>query len=295
MKWSVTSHRKIWFIVSLVLIGIGIMSMAVRGLNFGIDFVGGIRMELEFSHQISERDLRAVLSDHGMGDAEIQLVGTDRRVASIKSLSLPGGDERQLLYGALEESIGEFRIASLDEVMPVIGSEIQRQGLMAVLIASLGMIAYITYRFEFRFAVVALTTAIHDVVLALGIFSLLWLEIDSAFIAAILTIVGYSINDTIVIFDRIRENLKYRQKESLSQLVDQSVVQTLSRSINTSATTLLAVSALFVFGSVTIRDFTVALMIGVIAGTYSSIFVASPLWVTWQEWAVRRDQARSHG
>lgn len=292
MRFRFILYRKVWFGISLALILIGLVSLGTRGLNFGIDFVGGIRFEMELEEATSEMPVREVLAAHGMGDAEIQLIGADRRTVSIRSRALPGADERQALYQDLEAALGSFSLTSLDEVMPVIGTELQRQGLMAIGLASILMVAYISYRFEFKFGVVAIATALHDVLLALGLFSLLWLEIDTAFIAAILTIVGYSINDTIVIFDRIRENLKYRKKESLSEVVDTGINQTLSRSINTSATTLLAVSALLVFGSATIRDFSLALIIGILAGTYSSIFVASPLWVTWQEWSHNRLASR---
>ncbi len=288
MRYRFIPHRKIWFTISLVLILVGLVSLATRGLNFGIDFVGGTRMEMEFEEGATEGPVREILARHGMGDAEIQLIGEDRQTVSIRSRHVPDAEMRQVLYEDMEAALGPFSLASLDEVLPVIGGELQRQGLLAIGLASVLMVLYITYRFEFKFGVVAIATALHDVTLALGMFSLLWLEIDTAFIAAILTIVGYSINDTIVIFDRIRENLKYRKKETLTEIVDMGINQTLSRSINTSATTLLAVAALLIFGSATIRDFSLALIIGILAGTYSSIFVASPLWVTWQEWSQQR-------
>ncbi len=291
--WGFSKRRRTWFMLSLIMITVGLLSLAARGLNLGIDFVGGTRLELEFRESVTEGQIREVLAGYELGDAEIQLLGAERSTVSIRAMALPAGDERRRLFDELETTAGQFVVASLDEVMPIIGREIQQQGLVAVALASLAMVAYITYRFQLRFAVVALATALHDVVLTLGVFSLLWLEIDSAFVAAMLTIVGYSINDTIIIFDRIRENLKHRQRETLAQLVDMSISQTLSRSINTSATTLLAVSALFIFGSTTIRDFSLALMIGIAVGTYSSIFVASPLWLTWQELAVARSRSDS--
>lgn len=291
--WGFSKRRRTWFMLSLIMITVGLLSLAARGLNLGIDFVGGTRLELEFRESVTEGQIREVLAGYELGDAEIQLLGAERSTVSIRTMALPAGDERRRLFDELETLAGPFVIASLDEVMPIIGREIQQQGLVAVALASLAMVAYITYRFQLRFAVVALATALHDVVLTLGVFSLLWLEIDSAFVAAMLTIVGYSINDTIIIFDRIRENLKHRQRETLAQLVDMSISQTLSRSINTSATTLLAVSALLIFGSTTIRDFSLALMIGIAVGTYSSIFVASPLWLTWQELAAAGSRSDS--
>ncbi len=291
--WGFSKRRRTWFVLSLIMITVGLLSLAARGLNLGIDFVGGTRLELEFRESVTEGQIREVLAGYELGDAEIQLLGAERSTVSIRTMALPAGDERRRLFDELETLAGPFVIASLDEVMPIIGREIQQEGLVAVALASLAMVAYITYRFQLRFAVVALATALHDVVLTLGVFSLLWLEIDSAFVAAMLTIVGYSINDTIIIFDRIRENLKHRQRETLAQLVDMSISQTLSRSINTSATTLLAVSALLIFGSTTIRDFSLALMIGIAVGTYSSIFVASPLWLTWQELAAAGSRSDS--
>ena len=171
----------------------------------------------------------------------------------------------------------------MEEVDPIVGQELKEKALLATIIASLGMIIYITLRFEFKFAITAILAVLHDALIVLGFFALFKIPINAPFIAAILTILGYSINDTIVIYDRIRENIRLLHKETLDKIINISLKQTLTRSINTSLTTLLAIIMLYFFGGETIKDFTLALIIGIIAGTYSSIFIASPLWYTWKK------------
>ncbi|MFW5897068.1 MAG: protein translocase subunit SecF, partial [Bacillota bacterium] len=192
------------------------------------------------------------------------------------------------------DGLGDYEISSMDMVSPVIGRELTRSGLTALAVALVGMVIYITVRFQFRFAATAVITLLHDSLITLGLFSLLRVEVDQAFIAAILTIVGYSVNDTIVIFDRIRENLKYRTRgEMLSTLVDKSIHQSLSRSLITSITTFAAIAGIYLFGGASIKNFTFALMLGIVVGTYSSIFVASPIWLTWSEKRPSRSTSRT--
>jgi len=277
-EFSFMRRRKTWYAISLTLIVVGLLSLAFRGLNFGIEFAGGSALQVRYEEAVAVAQVREVLAEYDLANAQVQKLGEgDEETIRIKARSLPEGERREALFASLAE-LGEYKTIGLDEVMPEIGSELQRQSLFALAVASAAMVVYITLRFEFRFAVAAIAALLHDVLIALGFFSLLWIEIDSAFVAAILTIIGYSINDTIVVFDRIRENLKYRRTSAVEPVVDASIHQTLVRSVNTSLTTFLAVAALYVFGGTTLKDFTLALLVGVVVGTYSSIFVASPLW-----------------
>jgi preprotein translocase subunit SecF len=199
--------------------------------------------------------------------------------------------------GDIQKKLGNFDVLRVEKVGAIIGSELTRQAMLALVISWLLMIAYITYRCEFKFAVSGILALIHDIIVVVGLFSLLRKEIDASFVAAILTIVGYSINDTIVIFDRIRENLKTRKKtETMQELVNHSIWQTMTRSIYTVMTVLFCTAALYFFGGETTKNFALALLIGFTSGAYSSIFNASPIWVTWKEWEERRRiQARVKG
>lgn len=289
------SHRRKWFGISGIIILIGLVSLLFQGLNLGVDFTGGSVLELDYESPVTSAEVEAALVpfDAMTGSQILRLGDAEAPLIRIKSPALPEGAEREAMYEALG-TLGDYSIASMDVVSPVIGREMTRAGLTALAVALLGMVAYITIRFEFRFAVTAMVTLLHDSLITLGLFSLLRVEVDQAFIAAILTIVGYSVNDTIVVFDRIRENLKYRSaSEASSDLVDRSIHQTLSRSLITSVTTFAAVMGIYIFGGVSIRNFSLALMLGVAVGTYSSIFVASPIWVTWQEMRPARSTSRS--
>ena len=279
-------HRRKWFSVSGALLLIGIISLLVQGLNLGVDFTGGMLLELDFEDPVTIAQVQGVLTNFDeMQDAQVQRLGDPEAPSMrIRSRGLPDGEQREQMYQALRE-LAQFEIAELDPVSPVIGQELTRAGLTAIGVALLGMVAYITLRFQFRFAVSAMAALLHDSLITLGLFSLLQVEIDTAFIAAILTIVGYSVNDTIVVFDRVRENLKYRESGTrMAEIVNKSINEILSRSVATSVTTFVAVAGLYLFGGESIRNFTLALMLGVLIGTYSSIFIASPIWLSWQEW-----------
>ena len=193
-----------------------------------------------------------------------------------------------MIDDSLSKHFGEVQARRTEMVGPVVGQELVKQALMALLLAAIGMLIYLSFRFEYRFATVAVLAVLHDALIVLGIFALLAKEINSPFIASILTVVGYSVNNTIVIFDKIRENMSFRKRESWAELANKSINETLTRSINTSLTTLLAVLALFFFGGATIQDFVLALLLGIVVGTYSSVFVAGPLWVVWKDWDDRR-------
>ncbi|MFO8061093.1 MAG: protein translocase subunit SecF [Bacillota bacterium] len=294
-SFSFMGTRRLWFALSGTLLLIGIVSLLFQGLNLGVDFTGGSVLELAYQDPVTPAAVEEVLAGYPETQgAQVQRLGSSESpTIRIRARDLPSGGDREAMYAALAE-LGSFEIALLDEVSPAIGRELTRAGLLAVGVAILGMITYITLRFEFRFAACAIAALLHDSVITLGLFSLLRMEIDGAFIAAVLTIVGYSVNDTIVVFDRIRENLRYRKRgEDLAFTVDRSIRQTLMRSLATSVTTFVAVGSIWAFGGATIRSFTAALLLGIVVGTYSSIFLASPLWIAWQDWRPAKTVSRA--
>ncbi len=275
--------RKVWFIISAILILVGFVSMAIpgRGFRLGVDFTGGLLTDVKFEKPVTTSGVREAVVGAGVEGAQVQIASEDNTQVILRTRSLTQ-DESKAMNQALEKQLGKFEVLRVEEVKGVIGSELARKGLFALVIANIGMVIYITLRFEYKFALTGIAALIHDVLVVIGFYSILGYEANSPFVAAILTIVGYSINDTIVVFDRIRENQKTMRREPLSEVVNVSINQTMARSLNTSLTTLLALLAVFFFGGRTIRDFTVALMIGITTGTYSSIFIASPLWYLWK-------------
>jgi preprotein translocase subunit SecF len=255
------------------------------GLNWGVDFTGGTILERRVGRGVSTGEIGAVMDgavpEMNLSSSAIQLVDGDREfIVRTHELS---NDEILRIDKAFEEAFGGLVELRTEVVGPVIGRELVRNAVLAVVVASIGILLYVAYRFEHRFAVVAVAALFHDVVLVLGCFVLLRREINSPFVASVLTVVGYSINNTIVIFDRMRENLKLSPKEPLPELVEGSIRQSLTRTINTSITTLLTVLMLVIFGGSAIRDFALALLIGVVVGTYSSVLVSGPLWLMWTE------------
>lgn len=292
MKFDIIGKRYWFFLLSAIAIIPGIISMAVQGFNLGIDFTGGTLMDLQFSRPVTVTEVRTALQEFNLENSTIQLAGSEHIEASpnvfIRTHVL-SDDERRVVLGGMEKSLGSFETLRVEKVGAVIGSELTMNAIIALLISWALMIVYITYRFEFKFAVAGIAAIAHDIVLVLGVFSLLHKEIDASFVAAILTIVGYSINDTIVIFDRIRENLKTHSKtQSFAELVNHSIWQTMTRSIYTVLTVVAATAALYFFGGETTKNFSLALLIGFISGAYSSIFNASPIWVTWKEYEARK-------
>ncbi len=279
---KIMNKRTIWFSISAVMIAISIFSLLTNGLNLGVDFTGGSFMALTFEREVTLAEVRDVLADFGMAKSGLQRDQADPATVFIRTPRLD--EERRVeIIHALEERVGDIVAEDVYMVSGIISEELTRQALMALAIAAVAMLVYITFRFEFRFGLAAIVALLHDALITIGFFSVLGIEVTGAFVAGILTVIGYSINDTIVVFDRIRENVKYRKKETFAQVADKSISQTIVRSINTSLTTLLAVTALYAFGGRTIKDFSLALMVGILIGTYSSIFLASPLWVMLRE------------
>lgn len=281
-------RRRLWFALSLAITLASLVSLAVQGLNFGVDFTGGVLWTLRFERPAGEGAIRAVLAEQGVQEAIVQSVAdADGHEFIVRTPALPAGATDRI-GAALRERVGPFTQLSLDEVSATIGAEITRNALIALAVAIAGMIAYMALRFEYRFALAAIVALLHDITVVIGVFSLFRLQVDASFVAAVLTIFGYSVNDTVVVFDRIRENLQHRRREPLAELVNRSINQVLLRTLRTGVSTLLALAAVFAFGGETIRNFALALIIGILTGTYSSVAIASPLWLLWRQ----RDELR---
>ena len=277
MLFHFIKPRKIWYLISILVIVPGLISLMLQGLNLGIDFTGGNLLEVKFDRPVAVQEVRQVMAEQGLDSSRgIQQVGNDNFIIRTQALNEA---ESAKLVKAMDEQISGMTLLRNDFVGPIIGKELTQRALLALLVASVLMIIYITVRFEFKQGIAAIIAILHDVLVVVGIFSIFQFEVDSAFVAAVLTIIGYSINDTIIIFDRIRENLRPRRRMALEDLVNISLWQTLARSINTVLTVLLVLVAMYFLGGGTIKYFVLAMIIGVISGAYSSIFTASPIWV----------------
>ena len=277
------------FVVSSVLIIGSLVAFLMQGLNFGIDFKGGILVEISSSEPVDIGNLRGRMQTLELGEVQIQQFGTATDVL-IRVAEADGAvsTERDLsAVDAIRQDLeGEFEIRRVEIVGPQVSRELIQTGLLAVVAAISSMLIYIWFRFEWQFSVGAVMALVHDVILTIGVFSLLQLDFNLSILAAILTIVGYSMNDTVVVYDRVRENLRKYKKMDISELLDIAINQTLSRTVITSVTTLLALIALYTLGGEVIRGFTFAMIWGVLVGTYSSIFIAAPLLI---QLGVKRD------
>lgn len=275
MKISIIQKRKIWYAVSVVILLAGMVSMLVQGLNLGIDFVGGNKIAVQFEQQVDIADLRDAMEENGLGNSKIQELDDGSFVLKTIELDQAAQD---VLMADLAERFGSMEIVSSNMVGPSVGAELKKNAVISLVLAVILMIAYISYRFELHFALAGVIALFHDVFIVVAIFSILQLEVDSTFIAALLTVFGYSINDKIVVFDRIRENMGRVKKDQLSGIVDLSIAQSFTRSMNTSISTLILLLAMLFLGGETTRIFVLAMSLGVIAGTYSSLCIASPIW-----------------
>ncbi|MEE9578203.1 MAG: protein translocase subunit SecF [Gemmatimonadota bacterium] len=299
-KYSFMAGRRRAYIASAVLIGIGIASIALHGgLEYGVDFTGGTLVQVEFNEQMNAADLRSVVEEAGFAGAAIQSFGGEReyliRLQTFEEIAGQGEVERVL--DALSAEFGEdgYTVQRVEAVGPKVGSELQRKAVLAILMSFVLTLIYLAFRFEWRFGVAAVVATIHDILITFGFISLVGIEITLGTVAAILTIVGYSLNDTIVVFDRIRENLRKKRKEPYETTLNRSINETLPRTVLTSGTTLVTLLALFLFGGSVIRPFAMVLILGVLIGTYSSIFVASPALLEIEEYGRRRAKAqRAH-
>jgi preprotein translocase subunit SecF len=290
--------RRTFFIASLILIMLGMGAIVVRGLEFGIDFVGGTEIVVEFDEAIPISDIRTVLTGAGFEQAEIKTFGSPRDIL-IRTIEIQQEERvRDIILRILAENFPENPMIILreDTIGPAIGAELRKDAITAVIVALIAILGYIAIRFKFVYGLGAVAALFHDVLVAIGLLALLNglspylnLEINQHIVAAFLTIIGLSVNDTVVIFDRIRENLKLYRSWSLYDVINKSINDTLSRTIITSGTVLIVLVILFVFGGEVTRGFALTLIIGIITGTYSSIYIASALVIEW----VNRSQAKA--
>lgn len=284
-KWKIIEKRYIFVGLSWVLALAATALLMTRGLNFGVDFNGGSLLEVQSKGgPLDVGGLRVKLDGLGIGEVQVQGVGTTGtealiRIAQQKATDELSEDKAQIAATDKIKSVlgSDIEIRRTEIVGPAVSAELKRTGVIAVIAAMLGILAYVWFRFEWQFAVAAIVALIHDVFITVGMFSLFWYEFDLATVAALLTLAGYSINDTVVVFDRIRENLRKYKKMPLQELLNLSINETLSRTVITSLVTSLAVLALYIFGTQVIHGFSFAMLFGIAIGTYSSIFVAASL------------------
>lgn len=296
---NIIGKKNWYFLISLLVIIPGIMSLFMWGLQLSIEFTGGSRLTLVFPQKVNEQTIssvKQVFQEENIQDVLVQPSG-NQLVIRTKPMN-----EKQdaVILNKINEKVGKFQQESFETIGPTIGNEITLNALKAIVVASVLIVFYIAWSFRsvpkplssWRFGICAIIALLHDVLLLVGIFSILGhffhVEVDSLFVTALLTVIGFSVHDTIVVFDRIRENTRRITGMSFAQLVNDSILQTLVRSLNTSFTAILVLLTLLIFGGETMRWFVIALLIGIISGTYSSIFNAAPLLVTWQEWDEKR-------
>jgi len=278
-RFDFIGKRKIWFIFSTLLIITGIVFFIVRGFNYGIDFLGGNLMEVKFKQDVSVSELRKAMEDIGYGKSILQSTASDQYI--IRTVPIEVSEKTKILDG-LDKSIGIERPLVQDrQVAAGFSQQITKYALIAVAISLAGILIYIWIRFEVRFAIVAIFELLHDLLILLGFYAITFREFNTTSIAVILTILGYSLSDTIIVFDRVREELRLTKKDRFYDVVNYSVNKTLVRSLGTAATTLFPIIVLLIIGNETLRDFAFGLFIGILAGSYSSVFIGSPLLVVW--------------
>ncbi|WP_440993850.1 protein translocase subunit SecF [Cysteiniphilum litorale] len=280
--------RKWTAIVSIVLIGLSVIFLAVRGLNMGLDFTGGYQIQVNYNKAPSTQEVAKILARDGFPTAQVTTFGSSdslmiklpiqKNENNQEVINQDGQSAQQLLKVKIEKSLGsQAQVTSLNYIGPQVGKELATNGLLALLVAMICIVGYIAFRFEMKFAISAGIALIHDPIIILGVFAAFQLEFTLTTLAAVLAVIGYSLNDTVVIYDRVRENFRKMRKASVIEVVNRSVNDTLSRTIMTSGLTLLVVVVLYFFGGPSLHEFSLALILGVIVGTYSSIYVAGVL------------------
>ena len=283
--------RKLAMIFSAVVILLGLASLVVNGgPNYGIDFVGGTLVQVKFVEDTDAAKIKDSLASMDLGSVVVQSFGDDANEFLIRVQDTGKGKELSgMISGNLTTAYGEGNvdIRRVEMVGPQVGKDLRQKGILSLVYAMIGILIYISWRFELRFAIGAIVALLHDVLITLGAFSISGREIDLPIIAAFLAIIGYSLNDTIIVYDRIRENYGKHQKKGFTSVVNLSINETLSRTILTSGTTLLVVLALFLFGGGVIHNFAFAMLVGILVGTYSSIFIASPVLIFWDDYRTR--------
>lgn len=294
--FNTLKYYKFWFAVSGIILVFGILSLSVYHLKLGIDFKGGSQMQLQFNQSPDTSKVQAAVASQKLGNFQIQTAQNNGLIIETETLTT---DQHNNLLAAIKQQVGNFTETEYNNIGPTIGKQLEQGAFWQLLCVSLGIIFYIGYAFRkvskpvtsWRFGGAAVIALFHDLLFVLGIFSLLGhfkgVEVDSLFVTAMLTVLGFSVHDTIVVFDRIRENLKLFPGQSIEFVVNHSISQTIVRSLNTSLTVLFVLLSLLLFGGDTIRYFILALFLGIIVGTYSSIFIASPVLVLWQKWRTK--------
>jgi len=276
---NIMKHYKLWFALSGAVIVLGLVMMIFNGLNLGIDFTGGTMMQIDLGQKVSVEEVSNLIKSFDL-NPDIVHSGDDQTEVIIKTKASLDNEERKAIFAVYQQAynLDDSALKGAEQFGPAMGAEIRNRAIIAVLIASVMMLIYISVRFETVFGIAAIISLLHDVLFVVAIYAIFNITISSSFIAAILTIVGYSINDTIVVFDRVRENVKREKSKDHFDTINTSVTQTLSRTLNTSITTLIVIAALYVLGVSSIKDFAFPLLVGISVGTYSSIFIASPVW-----------------
>ncbi|MBC7545095.1 MAG: protein translocase subunit SecF [Candidatus Sericytochromatia bacterium] len=297
---EIVKRRNLWFAISLFMLIPGLISLVLFGMKVGIDFTGGTMFELRVPPTVTAQAVKDSLKGTAIHDAMVQMspAGSDS-IALVRAKSIDN-KEQVIVFQQMRAKIGEFKTERVEVVGPSVGTELLWNSIWAMTIVIGGIIAYLSMRFRYDYALCAIGAMLHDVLIIVGLFSILGkfagMEIDSLFVTAVLTVAGFSVHDTIVVFDRIRENAKLagpKTNKSFSDIADDSINQTVARSINTSLTVCLTLTALLIFGGESIRGFVLAMLIGIAVGTYSSIFVASPLLALWRDADTAKGRRRS--
>lgn len=286
MRFDVIKHHRWWFTLSSLLVIASLVSIFVRGFNFGIDYTGGTIVEVVFNQPVQVAQVREDLKQFNLENAIIQLSGESNETSGkdviIRTRNLDA-NESAAVVKSLNKNVGQNEVKRVESVGAVIGSEVTEHALINLAIAFLVLAAYISFRFEYRIAFSSLAAIFHDLIMVLGVFSFFQLEIDASFLAAILTVIGYSMNESVVIFDRIRENTHtHKRSDTFADLANASIAQSIHRSCYTLTTVLFACCSLYFFGGDTTKNFALCMIVGFVSGAYSSICVATSIWAIWK-------------
>ena len=300
---NITGRKKIYVTISVVLMIISIISLIFQGFNLNTDFAGGIAVTYTINSDFEVADVEAVCSEalganqkassvqKSEGNDVIIKFGYDNSLKTDEERTAFANERITAITEALTAEYGEVELINRDVVSPSTGQDLARSAVWMSVLAAIAILVYISFRFEFFSGAIAVLALAHDILILCGIYSVLQIAIDTNFIAALLTVLGYSINNTIVVFDRIRENTRHAKKQTYSEIANTSINQTLGRSINTTVTTLITIVTVYIMGVTSIKDFTLPIIIGIIIGTYSSIFVAGPVLAAWKDSAVKTKRA----
>jgi len=300
---NITGNKKVYLTISIVLMLVSIVSLVLQGFNLDTDFAGGMAVTYSIKGDFEVKDVEAVVSEalgtkqkassvqKSEGSDVIIKFGYDNALKTDEERANFAAERISAITASLEAKYGEVELKNQDVVSPSTGNELARSAIWMSILAALAILVYITFRFEFFSGAVAVLALVHDILILCGVYSVLQIAIDTNFIAALLTVLGYSINNTIVVFDRIRENTRHAKKQTYGEIANASINQTLGRSINTTITTLLTIVMVYILGVASIKAFTLPIIIGILIGTYSSIFGAGSVWAAWKDAGVKAKRA----